>query len=170
MDSGPAAVASVATRGYRTYVLGVLVLVYTFNFIDRQITGILAVPIKAELGLSDAQLGLMGGLAFALFYTVLGIPVGRLADRGSRTWIMTGALAIWSLMTAACGLAHSFAQLFVARVGVGVGEAGGVAPAYARCSATTFRCGSGRVLWPRTRSAFRSAPPSRCSRAATSRR
>jgi MFS family permease len=131
MESGTAAATSVATRGYRTYVLGVLVLVYTFNFIDRQITGILAVPIKAELGLSDAQLGLMGGLAFALFYTLLGIPVGRLADRGSRTWIMTVALATWSLMTAACGLAQNFVQLFAARVGVGVGEAGGVAPAYA---------------------------------------
>ena len=131
MESGPSAATHTATRGYRTYVLGVLVLVYAFNFIDRQITGILAVPIKAELGLSDAQLGLMGGLAFALFYTLLGIPVGRLADRGSRTWIMTLALATWSLMTAACGLAQNFAQLFAARVGVGVGEAGGVAPAYA---------------------------------------
>ncbi len=110
--------------------LVVLVIVYTFNFIDRQIVGILAVPIKAELHLSDSQLGLMGGLAFALFYTLLGIPIARLADRVSRTGIMTAALALWSLMTAVCGLTHSFAQLFLARVGVGVGEAGGVAPAY----------------------------------------
>jgi MFS family permease len=115
---------------YRSYVLAVLVIVYTFNFIDRQIVGILAVPIKTELGLSDSQLGLMGGLAFALFYTFLGIPIARLADRVSRTGIMTAALALWSLMTAMCGLTHSFAQLFMARVGVGVGEAGGVAPAY----------------------------------------
>jgi MFS family permease len=115
---------------YRSYVLAVLVIVYTFNFIDRQIVGILAVPIKAELGLSDSQLGLMGGLAFALFYTFLGIPIARLADRVSRTGIMTAALALWSLMTAMCGLTHTFAQLFMARVGVGVGEAGGVAPAY----------------------------------------
>ena len=114
----------------RAYVLLMLVLVYTFNFIDRQIVGILAVPIKADLGLSDTQLGLMGGLAFALFYTGLGIPVAMLADRFSRTWIMTVALAVWSAMTAACGLAQNFAQLFMARLGVGVGEAGGVAPAY----------------------------------------
>lgn len=119
-----------ASLAYRSYVLAVLVIVYTFNFIDRQIVGILAVPIKAELGLSDSQLGLMGGLAFALFYTFLGIPIARLADRVSRTGIMTAALALWSLMTAMCGLTHTFAQLFMARVGVGVGEAGGVAPAY----------------------------------------
>jgi len=119
-----------ASLAYRSYVLVVLVVVYTFNFIDRQIVGILAVPIKAELHLSDSQLGLMGGLAFALFYTFLGIPIARLADRVSRTGIMTAALALWSLMTAMCGLTHSFAQLFLARVGVGVGEAGGVAPAY----------------------------------------
>jgi predicted MFS family arabinose efflux permease len=115
---------------YRAYVLAVLVLVYTFNFIDRQIVGILAVPIKAELKLTDTQLGLMGGLAFALFYTLLGIPIARLADRASRVGIMTAALGLWSVMTAACGMTHSFAQLFAARLGVGVGEAGGVAPAY----------------------------------------
>ena len=112
----------------------ILVLVYTFNFIDRQIVGILAVPIKEDLGLSDTQLGLMGGLAFALFYTGLGIPVAMLADRFSRTWIITVALVIWSGMTAACGLAHNFWQLFLARLGVGVGEAGGVAPAYSLIS------------------------------------
>jgi len=115
---------------YRSYVLLVLVLVYTFNFIDRQIIGILAVPIKAELSLTDSQLGLMGGFAFAIFYTLLGIPIARLADRANRVRIMTAALALWSLMTAACGLVHSFPQLFMARLGVGVGEAGGVAPAY----------------------------------------
>jgi len=119
-----------ARLSYRSYVLAVLILVYTFNFIDRQIVGILAIPIKAELGLSDSQLGLMGGLAFALFNTLLGIPIARLADKVSRTGIMTAALALWSLMTALCGLTTSFAQLFLARVGVGVGEAGGVTPAY----------------------------------------
>src|SRR5512145_2692847 len=107
-----------------------LVLVYTFNFIDRQIVGILAVPIKADLGLTDTQLGLMGGLAFALFYTLLGIPIAMLADRSNRTTIMTVALVLWSAMTAVCGLAQNFWQLFLARLGVGVGEAGGVAPAY----------------------------------------
>jgi len=118
----------------RAYVLFILVVVYTFNFIDRQIVGILAVPIKADLGLTDSQLGLMGGLAFALFYTGLGIPVAMLADRFSRTWIMTVALVIWSGMTAASGLATNFWQLFAARLGVGVGEAGGVAPAYSLIS------------------------------------
>jgi predicted MFS family arabinose efflux permease len=118
------------TPRYRALVLAMLVLVYTFNFLDRQIVGILAVPIKADLGLTDTQLGLMGGLAFALFYTLLGIPVAMLADRSNRTTIMTVALALWSAMTAVCGLAQNFWQLFLARLGVGVGEAGGVAPAY----------------------------------------
>jgi predicted MFS family arabinose efflux permease len=118
------------TPRYRLVVLAMLVVVYTFNFIDRQIVGILAVPIKADLGLTDTQLGLMGGLAFALFYTALGIPIAMLADRRSRTTIMTVALLVWSAMTAVCGLAQNFWQLFLARVGVGVGEAGGVAPAY----------------------------------------
>ncbi|MGB5579184.1 MAG: MFS transporter, partial [Woeseia sp.] len=116
------------SNGYRAYVMFILVVVYTFNFIDRQIVSILAVPIKAELALTDTQLSLMGGLAFALFYTFLGIPVAYLADRGSRTWIMTIALTIWSGMTAVCGLAQNFWHLFLARLGVGVGEAGGVAP------------------------------------------
>jgi MFS family permease len=118
----------------RAYVLFILVVVYTFNFIDRQIVGILAVPIKTDLGLTDSQLGLMGGLAFALFYTGLGIPVAMLADRYSRTWIITVALTIWSAMTAVSGLATNFWQLFAARLGVGVGEAGGVAPAYSLIS------------------------------------
>ncbi|MGD8359423.1 MAG: MFS transporter [Lysobacterales bacterium] len=129
-----AAAPQVQAHGSRAITLTLLVLVYTFNFIDRQIVGILAVPIKADLGLSDTQLGLMGGLAFALFYTGLGIPVAMLADRYSRTWIMTGALVIWSALTAACGLAQNFTQLFLARLGVGVGEAGGVAPAYSLIS------------------------------------
>ena len=123
-----------ATAGYRAYVMFILVVVYTFNFIDRQIIGILAVPIKADLALSDTQLGLMGGLAFALFYTALGIPVAMLADRRNRVWIMTIALTVWSAMTAVCGTVQNFWQLFAARVGVGIGEAGGVAPAYSLIS------------------------------------
>lgn len=115
---------------YRLVVLAMLVLVYAFNFIDRQILGILAVPIKADLSLTDTQLGLMGGFAFALFYTALGIPVAMLADRSNRTRILTVALVLWSTMTAVCGFAQNFWQLFLARVGVGVGEAGGVAPSY----------------------------------------
>ncbi len=119
---------------YRAWVLFILVVAYAFNFIDRVIVGILAEPIKRDLALSDTQLGLMSGAAFALFYTLLGIPVARLADRGSRTWIMTAALATWSGFTALCGQVQSFAQLFLARVGVGVGEAGGVAPAFSLIS------------------------------------
>lgn len=125
---------SKASASYRAYVMFMLVVVYTFNFIDRQIIGILAVPIKADLGLSDTQLGLMGGLAFALFYTALGIPIAMLADRSNRTWIMTISLTLWSAMTAICGTVQNFWQLFFARLGVGVGEAGGVAPAYSLIS------------------------------------
>jgi MFS family permease len=116
--------------GYRYYVLAVLVLVYTLNFLDRQIIGILAAPLKAHFELSDAQFGLLGGIAFASVYSTLAIPLAWLADRFSRVWIMTGALAVWSGFTALCGLAGSFTQLFLCRMGVGVGEAGGVAPAY----------------------------------------
>jgi MFS family permease len=120
--------------GYRLYVLLLLVLVYTFNFLDRQILGILAIPIKAELKLTDTQLGLMGGLAFAIVYSTVAVPVAWLADRFSRTWIITTALALWSGFTALCGTAAGFWQLFAFRMGVGLGEAGGVAPAYSLLS------------------------------------
>jgi len=115
-------------------VLAVLLLAYIFNFIDRQIIGILAVPIKSDLRLSDSQLGLMGGLAFALFYTGLGIPIAWLADRKSRVTIIGVSVAVWSAFTALCGLAQNFWQLFLARMGVGIGEAGGVAPSYSLIS------------------------------------
>jgi len=114
----------------RYLALGMLILVYTLNFLDRQIISILKDPIGKELQLSDTQLGLMGGLAFALLYTTLAIPIAWLADRKSRVWIMTWSLGIWSAFTAICGLTGNFIQLFFARMGVGVGEAGGVAPAY----------------------------------------
>jgi predicted MFS family arabinose efflux permease len=122
------------SRGYRYFVLAILIVVYTFNFIDRVIISILATPIKAELGLTDTQLGALSGIAFAAFYTLLGIPIAILADRWNRTWIMTVALALWSGFTALCGVAQSYLQLVASRVGVGVGEAGGVAPAYALVS------------------------------------
>ena len=118
-------------RRYRVTALVMLLLVYTFNFVDRQILGILAPTIKADLALTDTQLGLLGGLAFALLYSTLAIPLAWLADRTSRTWVITLSLAVWSAFTALCGVAGSFAQLFAFRVGVGVGEAGGVAPSYA---------------------------------------
>ena len=130
MELESSAAAARTVRPYSLYVLGVLFVVYTFNFLDRVVLGILVAPIKAELRLTDTQLGLLGGTAFALFYTGLGIPVGWLADRRNRVWIITAALSLWSAFTAACGLTHGFATLFAARMAVGVGEAGGVAPAY----------------------------------------
>jgi len=112
-------------------VLALLLLAYTLNFLDRQIVSILKIPIKAELGLSDTQLGLMGGIAFASVYSTLAIPFARYADRKGRVRVIALAVATWSLFTALCGLVTSFGQLFAARMGVGVGEAGGVAPSYA---------------------------------------
>ncbi|MGH8315436.1 MAG: spinster family MFS transporter, partial [Steroidobacterales bacterium] len=122
--------AALPSRGYAVYVLAVLLIVYTFNFIDRIILGVLVPAIKAEFAFTDRQLGLLGGTAFAIFYTALGIPIGWLADRFNRVWIMTAALALWSAFTAACGAAQNFSHLFLTRLAVGVGEAGGVAPAY----------------------------------------
>lgn len=106
--------------------LWVLLVVYVFNFLDRQIVNILAEPIRKDLGLSDTQIGLMTGLAFALFYTFLGLPIARYADRPTtdRGRLIAGALAVWSAMTALCGLTTNFLQLLLARIGVGVGEAG----------------------------------------------
>ncbi|MCJ2187962.1 spinster family MFS transporter [Novosphingobium beihaiensis] len=112
-------------------VLAMLLLVYIFNFVDRQILAILAAPIQADLGLDDAQMGMLGGVAFAILYSTLGVPLASLADRTSRSWVITGSLVIWSLFTALCALAQGFWHIFLARLGVGVGEAGGVAPSYA---------------------------------------
>lgn len=118
------------SASYRKYVLAMLVIVYIFNFLDRQIVTILAEPIKVDLGLNDTQIGLMTGLAFALFYSVLGIPLARLADRTKRVNIIAVALVVWSGMTALCGLAQNFSQMLAARIGVGVGEAGCSPPAH----------------------------------------
>ncbi len=112
------------TNRYKHYVLGVLVVVYVFNFIDRQILSILLEPIRKDLGLSDTQLGFLSGVAFAIFYATMGIPIARLADRSSRVNIISWCLAAWSLMTAVCGLAGNFWQLMAGRVGVAIGEAG----------------------------------------------
>lgn len=103
--------------------VAVLLLAYTFSFIDRSILSLLVVPIRRDLGLSDTQFSLLHGLAFAIFYTGLGLPIARLADRSSRRVIMAAGIFVWSLATAACGLARGFAQLFGARILVGVGEA-----------------------------------------------
>ncbi len=109
-----------------------LLVVYVLNFLDRQIVAILAQPIATDLGLSDTQIGLMTGLAFALFYTGLGIPIARLSDRPTtnRVWVIGSCLAVWSAMTALCGAAQNFVQIFLARIGVGIGEAGGTPPAH----------------------------------------
>jgi MFS family permease len=112
-------------------VLFILLIAYIFNFLDRQILGILASSIKADLNLTDTEFGAIGGLAFALLYSLLGIPLAFLADKTSRSGVVAGALAVWSAFTALCGTATSFGQLFLYRLGVGVGEAGGVAPSYA---------------------------------------
>jgi predicted MFS family arabinose efflux permease len=112
-------------------VLALLLVAYIFNFLDRQILGILAQPIKADLHLSDTQFGAIGGLAFAMLYSALGIPLAYLADKTSRSGVIAGALAVWSAFTGLCGIATGFGQLFLYRLGVGIGEAGGVAPSYA---------------------------------------
>ncbi|HYE27151.1 MAG TPA: MFS transporter, partial [Allosphingosinicella sp.] len=132
MSTRPNTMTAGAAPGGR--VLAILLVAYIFNFIDRQIIGVLAVPIKAELALSDRQLGLMGGIAFALFYSGLAIPIAWLADRRSRVNIIAVSVALWSAFTALCGLAQNFWHLFLARMGVGIGEAGGVAPSYALIS------------------------------------
>jgi predicted MFS family arabinose efflux permease len=119
---------------YRWLVLVVLTIVYTFNFIDRQILVILQEPIKAELSLSDAQLGLLTGFSFALIYVCAGIPIAWLADRSNRRNIVAGSLALWSGMTALSGMVGSYSQLVLARLGVGLGEAGGSPPAHSMIS------------------------------------
>jgi MFS family permease len=112
-------------------VLALLLLAYIFNFLDRQILGILGESIIADLKLTDAEFGMLSGPPFAILYSILGVPFALLADRTSRSRVIAGALAFWSAFTALCGAAASFWQLFVFRMGVGIGEAGGVAPAYA---------------------------------------
>lgn len=137
-SSGAMASAGYGSRAYRSYVLGSLMLVYVFNFIDRSIINILTEPIKNEFGVEDWMMGLLGGPAFAVMYTLLGIPIARMAERNHRVWIISVCVAFWSLMTAFCGLAMDisfmgitiggFWVLFFFRVGVSVGEAGCTPP------------------------------------------
>ncbi|MEM8768740.1 MAG: MFS transporter [Pseudomonadota bacterium] len=129
-----AATRSHFKKGYRNYALAILFVGYVVNFIDRSILSILLEPIKLELELNDTQLGLLGGLAFALFYTTLGIPIAALADRWSRVKILSISMVIWSAMTALCGFAQSFWMLLLARIGVGVGEAGASPPSHSLIS------------------------------------
>jgi predicted MFS family arabinose efflux permease len=118
------------SKKVRNYALGLLTIGYCFNFIDRQLLSILQEAIKVDLNLSDGQLGLLTGFAFAMFYVSAGIPIARWADRGNRKNIVSLAIGIWSLMTAVSGLAQNYLQLFLARVGVGIGEAGGSPPSH----------------------------------------
>lgn len=127
--AGAPAYAGFGAKGYRAYVLTMMLVVYTFNFIDRTVISIVQEPIKNEFGLDDFQLGLLGGPAFAVLYTFLGIPIARLAERSNRVTILSSCLAIWSAFTALCGLAGGYLQLLGARVGVSIGEAGCTPPA-----------------------------------------
>jgi MFS family permease len=115
-------------NAYRAYVLGLLIVVGTFGWIDRNVFAAVLESVKAEFSFSDTQLGLLGGVAFGLFYATVGLPVAWLADRYNRRSLLATALALWSLTTALCGFATGFLTLFLARVGVGVGEAGGAPP------------------------------------------
>ena len=112
------------------FVLALLTIVYIFNFIDRQVINILAEAIKNDLGFSDAQIGIMTGTAFAVFYSTMTIPISRIADKGNRKNVLSICLAIWSCMTALTGMVNSFWQMAIARMGVGIGEAGGVPTSY----------------------------------------
>jgi MFS family permease len=122
--------APVVSAGYRRYAMGLLLVIYILNFLDRQVINILAEPIKNELGLLDWQIGAMSGFAFAIFYTLLGLPIARLAEHGHRPHIISAALALWSGFTVLSGLAQNFVQLVLARIGVGIGEAGCTPPAH----------------------------------------
>lgn len=116
------------SRGHAHYALGLLTVTYVFNFVDRQLLAILVEPIKQEFGVSDTAMGLLYGLTFALFYATLAIPVAALADRGTRRNILAYAAGLWSFMTVLCGFTVGFWQLLLVRIGVAVGEAGGVPP------------------------------------------
>jgi predicted MFS family arabinose efflux permease len=127
-------IAENQSNSLRNYVLGILVVVYTFNFIDRQILSILLESIKNDLNLSDTSLGMLSGFAFALFYATLGIPIAKYADYGNRRNLISLAIGVWSFMTALSGLAQNFFHLLVARIGVGIGEAGCSPPAHSMIS------------------------------------
>lgn len=137
--TGPDDAAHPLPSGRRAYFLALLTLVYALAFLDRQIINILAEPIKHDLHLADWQMGAMTGFAFALLYTVLGLPAARLSERGSRSGIIGVALILWSGFTAASGYAQNFAQLLLARIGVGIGEAGCVPPAHSLITDITPR-------------------------------
>lgn len=129
-QAAPAAGEFSCGNAYKHYVVWLLFIVYVFNFLDRQILSIVIEPIKKEFGLHDWQLGVLSGLAFAAFYSTLGIPIARMADHRNRVGIITASLVVWSAFTAVTGFAKNFWHLLIARIGVGVGEAGCSPPAY----------------------------------------
>ena len=126
--------SSTPSPAYSRYVLGVLFTLYAVSYIDRQLMSVLLEPIKNEMQVSDTAMGFLTGIAFAIFYVLMGIPIARWSDRGSRRNIISLSVAAWSLMTAATGLATSYTHLLVARIGVGIGEAGGGAPSHSLIS------------------------------------
>jgi len=123
MNDSRGAAAAPASMAYAWTVVAILMVAYVFSFIDRQILNLLVGPIRRDLGISDTQMSLLMGFSFAIFYSLLGIPLGRLADSRSRRGLITAGIVFWSLMTALCGSARSYLQLFLYRIGVGVGEA-----------------------------------------------
>jgi predicted MFS family arabinose efflux permease len=128
--AAPAVTLPADVKAHRTYALFILTVAYTSNYLDRSIVGILAEPIKKELLLSDTELGLLTGFAFAMFYATLGIPIALLSDRANRRNIIAIAITVWSVMTALCGAAQNYTQLLIARIGVGIGEAGASPPSH----------------------------------------
>lgn len=131
--------AIVPARTSTFALLSLLMLANAFGYVDRQILTVLAIPISHDLGLTNIEIGMMSGLAFALFYAVCGIPLAWIADRSNRVWVLSASIAVWSLMTALCGMANSFLTLFAARIGVGIGEAGCTPPAHSLISESVPR-------------------------------
>lgn len=148
MGASGTVVATVVPRPgfYPWYVVLVLMLAQTFSFIDRMIMGLLVEPVRASFGISDTQYSLLAGMAFAVFYAIMGLPLARVADRYSRRWLISVGIAVWSVMTALCGLAQSFLGLFLARMGVGVGEASLSPAAYSMITDYFPRAVLGRAL------------------------
>src|SRR5262249_47502620 len=124
--------------GYAWYAVGVLTLAYVISFVDRQILNLMVDPIKRDLGISEKAMSVLMGASFAVFYTLFGIPLGRLADTRSRRGLIAVGISLWSLMAAGCGLARRFWQLLVMRIGVGIGEAS-LSPAAYSLIADYFR-------------------------------
>src|SRR5262244_2584002 len=133
-------------QGYKGYLLTLLTAILTFNYVDRTALGIVLQDIKVDLKLTDTQLGFLSGIAFALFYAVMGIPIARWADRGNRVTIISLTAAAWSVMVALCGMAGSFLQLMLIRIGVAVGESGCVPPAHSLLADTFDRATRPRAI------------------------